>query len=108
MSSSVSPPLHDDQGLQPERTALTWERTVLSTLILGCTVFRHPLARDIPMMTLMLTALCIGSIYSLLIIDGYRKSAQHIREKSSAPRLGEVLVLGLGVAMLSSAALWGT
>ncbi|MRU54329.1 protein of unknown function [Pseudomonas gessardii] len=107
MSSSATPPLHDDRGLQPERTALTWERTVLSTLVLGCIVFRHPLARDIPMMTLMLMALCIGSIYSLLIIDGYRQSAQHIRGESSAPRLGEVLILGLGVAMLSSAALWG-
>ncbi|VVO43851.1 DUF202 domain-containing protein [Pseudomonas fluorescens] len=107
MSNTVSPPLHDDQGLQPERTALTWERTVLSTLVLGFTVFRHPLARDIPMMTLMLTALCIGFIYSRLIINGYRTSAQNIRDERSAPRLGKVLVLGLGVAILSSAALWG-
>ncbi|MCY1445226.1 hypothetical protein D9M71_617350 [compost metagenome] len=98
-------PLHDDQGLQPERTALAWERTVLSTLVLGCIVFRHPLAHDVAITTLMLMALAIGAVYSLLISGGYRRSARHIREESSAPRLGAVLALGLGVALLSIAAL---
>ncbi|AYG45786.1 DUF202 domain-containing protein [Pseudomonas sp. Leaf58] len=99
--------LHDDHGLQPERTALTWERTVLSTLVLGCIVFRHDLAHNLAMTTLLLMALAIGLGYSLLISGGYRRSARHIREERSAPRLGTVLALGLGVTVLSIAALYG-
>ena len=101
-------PLHDDQGLQPERTALTWERTVLSTLVLGCIVFRHPLAHYVAMTTLMLMAVAIGTDYSLLIGGGYRRSARHIREESSASRPGAVVALGFGVALLSIATWWST
>ncbi|NQD74950.1 DUF202 domain-containing protein [Pseudomonas sp. CM27] len=100
-------PPHDDQGLQPERTALTWERTVLSSLVLGCIAFRHPLAHYGSMTTLMLMALAIGSVYSLLIIGGYRRAARHIREERSTPRLGAVLAMGVGVTLVSIAALCG-
>lgn len=60
-----------DPGLQPERTALSWQRTSFSSLVLALVILRSGYSRD------SLLLICLGYVSvafsAVLIITSYRR-----------------------------------
>lgn len=105
MPSQQDKPSHGDAGLQPERTAMAWERTTL-TMVVAATVF----LRWMPHHGLFVCTIVAASAVTALAINfgrkrRFRRAVQGINQEVLTPDVasttavaGSVFVLaGLGI-----------
>lgn len=95
---------HADPGLQPERTTLAWNRTMLALVIAGLLLLRWvPLHGWFPLLLTLLTI-----VTALVIAAGqarrYRRSARGIRDGRIEPDVVGVLGTTAAVAVLGALA----
>lgn len=97
--------LHADPGLQPERTTLAWNRTVLALVVAGLLLLRWvPGHGGFPLVLTLLT------IVTALVIAGgqarrYRRSSRGIRDGRVEADVVGVLGTTAAVALLGALAL---
>lgn len=89
--------LHDDPGLQPERTSLSWARTALSLILLLLVYLRFGIFAPIP--TFIALAL-VGVIY-FTASHRYRGSASGIAHENYQPASFLVLITGVFICIIS-------
>lgn len=101
MQRRAAPALHEDAGLQPERTALAWGRTMLSLVITSCLFLRWLPRYGGFAASLMLLALLCACAIALTQRRRYRASASGIRDERIRADGWAVLSMGLGVMLLA-------
>lgn len=97
--------LHADPGLQPERTSLAWNRTLLALVVAGLLLLRWvPRHGWFPLVLVLLTL-----VTALVIAVGqarrYRRAARGIRDGRIEADVVGVLGATAGVAVLGALAL---
>lgn len=95
-------PLHDDPGLQPERTALAWTRTALSLMVLALVVARLFAVYHEPVGPAMVI---VGIMVAGLVADQVRRLRRFVvglNSGSLALASYSVLFMGLGSAVLAA------
>lgn len=87
--------LHEDPGLQPERTALSWNRTALALLVCAATMLRW--ANSYPGIVVMLALVLIVLGLVIVVTNGrrYRQSASTLAQERQGPE-----ILGVGLVTL--------
>ena len=92
--------LHQDPGLQPERTVLSWGRTLLALCTAAAVYLRWLPSHGPIVLTLFGGALCLaGGIYATQRVR-YRKAAKGIAEDRIHPDAVAVLVTSSAVLVL--------
>lgn len=86
-----------DPGLQPERTALAWTRTVLALIVNAALLVRTPLLQAGAMSWVVWAALCAAAIVLLSVAQ--RRGGQFRRQRPPVPRWEIVLVTGCTLVM---------
>lgn len=98
-------PTHDDPGLQPERTSLAWDRTLLALVVAAALLLRwlphHGLAAVLPLAAAAVLALGIWLRQGLR----YRRGARSVALESSAPDPLEILAISAAVVVLGALSL---
>ncbi|MDN5795839.1 MAG: DUF202 domain-containing protein [Intrasporangium sp.] len=96
----------DDPGLQPERTELAWQRTMISFLAASLLMMRF-VDRFGEVVLAMVGVACVSAAYILL---GTRRRTRHIAPHfPDAPvpiALSEVLVVTAATLLLGTLGLW--
>ena len=89
-------PLHEDPGLQPERTALSWNRTALAGLVCAATMLRW--ANFYPGIVVVLALVLIVLGVLIVVTNGrrYRQSATSLAQERQGPEI-------FGVGLVTSA-----
>lgn len=110
----VAEPAHQDPGLQPERTVLSWHRTCLTLLIFGVLLGRWGLTSDTaeasPVLAGGMTALfalVLVLVVSIAVTQGrrYRHQSAGITAEEVAPGVGMHILLTLAVMLVGVGAL---
>ncbi|AKK12158.1 DUF202 domain-containing protein [Corynebacterium uterequi] len=89
----LSTRLHEDPGLQPERTALSWGRTVLALLVCASTLLRW--AGMYPSVIVVL-ALVLALLAVTLLLAGhhrYQREAHSLAKERVQPNVVAVLLV---------------
>lgn len=92
-----------DPGLQPERTALAWTRTVLALIVNAALLLRTPLLKAGAVPWVGCAALCAVAI--ILLPVAQRRGRQLRRQRPGAPRWEVALVTGCTLVMALAALL---
>src|SRR5918999_5451408 len=95
-----------DPGLQPERTALAWQRTALATAVAALAVTRLAVHRAaVP--ALAIAALAAGSAALTLVFSAaaYRRTVRCLTERRPLDPLGPALPTTVAIALLGVAVL---
>lgn len=85
--------LHDDPGLQPERTSLAWNRTVVALLVAATTMLRW--AHEYPVVIVVLAVVLIGLALVIVATSASRyrdQAASFGRERAEAKTLSVLLL----------------
>lgn len=99
-------PLHGDPGLQPERTALAWGRTVL-TLIAASAMSLRWLPEQGPFVLAMFAlTIAAGSGIYLTQRRRYRRSVEGIRAGRLAPDAAAVFWTAGACVVLGALGIW--
>lgn len=96
---------HDDPGLQPERTSLSWTRTILSLTICSLTMLRWAHAYPAAIYLLIVVIALLGA--ALLLTQGRRYAEQNLglaRERVQ-PNAGAILLLGASLILFAGSEL---
>lgn len=100
-----APAPHEDSGLQPERTALAWGRTMLTLTVVASLFLRwmqlHGWLSAIPLLLCLLVALCIW----LTQRRRYQRGAAGIRAERLEAAVPAVLLIGLSVMGMAALAI---
>ena len=92
-----------DPGLQPERTALAWTRTVLALIVNAALLVRTPLLQAGAVSWVVCTALCAVGIVLLSVAQ--RRGGQLRRHRPGVPRWEIAWVTGSTLVMALAALL---
>ncbi|MCO7054885.1 DUF202 domain-containing protein [Pseudomonas juntendi] len=98
--------LHDDAGLQPERTTLAWSRTLLLWVVVACTFLRWIQTEGLLGILLALVSLLTALYLGLTQRRRYRRSAQAIRTERHRADVASVMLMGAMVVCLAAVSLW--
>ncbi|GAB3943366.1 DUF202 domain-containing protein [Corynebacterium tapiri] len=92
---------HGDPGLQPERTALSWTRTLLALLVLSLTYVRF--AREYPGVIWLLVVLI--AVTSSAIVLGQRRryvsTARGLDQEVVEPKVLSVAAMSVAIGVLA-------
>ncbi len=97
----MSAPLHEDAGLQPERTALAWGRTMLLLVVTSCLFLRWYPYHGTFVIGLVVLALLAALAIWLTQGRRYRRSARAIDQQGVQLELTAVLSLSATVGVLA-------
>jgi uncharacterized membrane protein YidH (DUF202 family) len=104
----MSSPLHDDLGLQPERTGLAWSRTTVSFAIvlglLGAHAYQHGRITHVLIITIAAAALLVA-FSSPLAHWRTRHASRHLVAGTSPASISLLLLVTLIVVAASVVAL---
>ena len=84
---------HDDPGMQPERTALSWTRTSLSLMVVAATMVRW--SGEFPAVILVLATVMFG-LALVIVLDGrarYVRGVRGIAGEAMTPNIAPVAVV---------------
>ncbi len=97
--------LHEDPGLQPERTSLAWSRTVLALLIGAATMLRW--AYVFPGVIIVMALVLMGLAVVLMVTSGsrYRRHASTFGQERVEPKTGSVLLLTVCLSLFAASEL---
>lgn len=99
-SASRRPPLHEDPGLQPERTVLAWGRTLLLFTTVAAVFLRWlPRYGALMLVLALLAAAVAGAIYVTQRLR-YRRQSRGISDESLEPDVAAVLVTSAATCAL--------
>ena len=96
------PPAHDDPGLQPERTALAWGRTVLALITAAAICLRWITHHGPFVLTLFVVAVITGTAMYQAQRARYARSSSGITAERVDPEVLGVLGLAAATVVLSS------
>lgn len=99
------PAAHQDPGVQPERTLLSWTRTGLLLVVAGGFMLRWAPYHGATVLTLFLAALAVAGAISITQRRRLALSTWGIAEERYPPALGSIAGLTLAVMGLGLAAL---
>lgn len=103
--SAHGPVHHDDPGLQPERTSLSWTRTILSLMICSLTMLRWAYAYPAAIYVLVVVVGLLGGV--LLLTQGrrYAEQALGLAQDRVRPNSGAVLLLAASLVLFAGSEL---
>ena len=94
-------PLHEDPGLQPERTVMSWGRTVLALGVVALTFVRWYPEVGVTALAPALIAAVIGLLIMARQRSRYRRQSQGIVQGAVRPATASVLGLTASAAVLA-------
>jgi hypothetical protein len=98
--------LHGDPGLQPERTALAWGRTMLTLVAASAILLRWIPERGPFVLPLFAVSAAAGGAIYLTQRVRYRRGVQGIRAGHLAPDVAAVLWTATSCVVLGALGLW--
>jgi len=102
------PTPRDDAGLQPERTALAWQRTAISFAAASLLFLRWATQHG-PVVTVVVVLAAVTATWLFFSTrTRLRRIAHHFPAPGLEPAVDEVLVVTAATALLAVAALWVT
>ncbi|SDC07297.1 Uncharacterized membrane protein YidH, DUF202 family [Raineyella antarctica] len=93
-------PVHDDPGLQPERTQLAWVRTTLSFMAVGLLALRLGVTAGIDVSAIILVIVAVVVLVVANDARRHRRSVHGINQGVVEPATSAVLVVGGGMLLL--------
>lgn len=96
---------HQDPGVQPERTLLSWARTSLLLVVVAGFLLRWVPYHGPKVLALFLAALAVSAGISLTHRRRLISSTRGIADEHYIPAIGSVTSLALGVVVLGLAAM---
>jgi hypothetical protein len=100
------PPLHGDPGLQPERTALAWGRTVLTMIAASAICLRWLPEQGLFVLTMFGLIVAAGSAIYFTQRQRYRRSVEGIRAGHLAPDMAAVFWTAGACIVLGALGVW--
>jgi len=98
--------LHGDPGLQPERTALAWGRTVMTLIAASAICLRWLPEQGLFVLTLFALTVATGSVIYLTQRRRYRRSAAGIWAEQLAPDIAAVFWTAGACVVLGALGVW--
>ena len=91
---------HEDPGLQPERTSMSWARTAMAMLVVSLTLLRWANAYG-PAIFALITVLVVCAIYVVSSNRAdYLRDVHGIQNESLSPNIARVMVMVFAVTLL--------
>ena len=100
------PPAHEDPGLQPERTALAWGRTVLALITAAAICLRWISHHGPFVLALFAVAVLTGTAIYLTQCTRYTRASSGITAERVAPEILGILGLTAATVVLGSLGLY--
>lgn len=109
MASSARPALHQDPGLQPERTVMSWDRTLLALFVVAAMLLRWYSA--VGLAALFPAGLCGVTALAIHVTQRRRYAVQSTgiaaeRVEADVFSVLWMVVLVVAVAVLALLAIW--
>lgn len=98
--------LHGDPGLQPERTALAWGRTVLTLIAASAICLRWLPEQGLFVLALFALTAATGSAIYLTQRRRYRRSSAGIKAEQLAPDIAAVFWTAGACVVLGALGVW--
>jgi len=105
---NVLPTPRTEAGLQPERTALAWQRTAISFAAASLFFLRWATQHGALVVVLVAAALATSTWTFFHTRTRLRRVAHHFPDPGLEPATTEVLVVTAATAALGVAAVWAT
>ena len=99
-------PLHEDPGLQPERTALAWARTLLTLLTVSALFLRWMPYHGVFVGTLLAVALLTAGVIWLTQQRRYDRSASGLERGHVQANIASVMGMAASVCVLGALGLY--
>lgn len=96
---------HDDPGLQPERTALSWGRTAMAMALVSMVLLRWAAVYGGWVFVLIGVLLTLSSAIYFTQRRRYRGGVRGLLENAARPNLGSVIAVTAGMLILGAGGL---
>lgn len=95
----------NDPGLQPERTTLAWNRTLMAFVIVAAFFLRWGNQQGVVVVGLFAAALAVALTIWATQRTRYSQSVRAMRQPQGSPKVGPAVALGAAVVLLGAAGL---